>query len=114
MDPQSFGKTPKEFGIEADNWADAEKNFLEQAEDAKNLFRKKIIEKEIEKLEKEHGDFSPSLISLRLVDYCDNLTKPSRDFMTNNPGKKLPNDYALYPGKMDHTSCVVFKVQQYS
>ena len=30
--------------------------------------------------------------------------------METQPGKRLPKDYALYPGKMDHTTCVIFKV----
>lgn len=30
--------------------------------------------------------------------------------MENNAGIKLPADFKQYPGKMDHTSCVVFQV----
>jgi serine/threonine protein phosphatase PrpC len=110
LDPQSLGKSPREFQIEADTWSDAEKNFLEQAEEAKNAFRRKILEKEIETLE-QNNNLNPSSLSQVLVDFCDNLTAPSRDFMKQNPGKKLPNDYKLYPGKMDHTTCVVLKIQ---
>ena len=40
---------------------------------------------------------------------CD-LTKSSREFMRNNPNKKLPKN-AKYPGKMDHTTVCLMKVK---
>jgi hypothetical protein len=37
-------------------------------------------------------------------------TRSSREFMVTNPGKRLPKDYKRYPGKMDHATCLTFKV----
>ena len=45
-----------------------------------------------------------------LADYCLRTTYTSRWFMENNPTKRQPTDYKLYPGKMDHTTSVVIKV----
>jgi hypothetical protein len=32
--------------------------------------------------------------------------------MENHPDQKQPNDYKLYPGKMDHTSAICIKVKK--
>lgn len=46
-----------------------------------------------------------------LVDYCVCLTKSSRDWLENVEVGKLPEDYRLYPGKMDHTTCVAVQLR---
>mmetsp|Transcript_34720 Transcript_34720/g.54156 ORF Transcript_34720/g.54156 Transcript_34720/m.54156 type:complete len:277 (-) Transcript_34720:37-867(-) len=46
----------------------------------------------------------------QIMDHCESTTYSSRDFMESNPSKELPNDYKLYPGKMDHTTLVIFCV----
>jgi len=33
--------------------------------------------------------------------------------MEQNPNLPLINDYVKYPGKMDHTTCIAFKVGDY-
>jgi len=45
-----------------------------------------------------------------LVDHVFEVTRASREFMQNFPGKVLPVDYVNYPGKMDHCTCVAFRV----
>jgi len=44
------------------------------------------------------------------IQHAVDTTKPYRDFMTNFRGKKVPDDYTKYPGKLDHTSSLSFKV----
>ncbi len=45
-----------------------------------------------------------------LVDHSVKVTQVSRDFMLQNPEKQVPPNPKLYPGKMDHSSCVAFRV----
>jgi hypothetical protein len=42
------------------------------------------------------------------------LTAPSREFFLNNPGRRLPRDYKLFPGKMDHTTCLCIKIHPFA
>jgi len=37
-------------------------------------------------------------------------TKATRSFMEQNPGSPQSSDYKEYPGKVDHSTCVVMKV----
>lgn len=30
--------------------------------------------------------------------------------MQKNPGKRVPEDYELFPGKLDHTTCLTVKI----
>ena len=40
----------------------------------------------------------PGPIVQKLLEHCQRVTKNSRDFLENNPGKRLPSDYSKYPG----------------
>lgn len=39
------------------------------------------------------------------------VTYPSRRFMEQNPDKPEPDDHKVFPGKMDHTTCVALLAQ---
>lgn len=118
FDPQHLGKSPQELKVpggyqtwqEIDNLKDDE--VIKEAEKIKNLFIKRFINAMIggEKSTKPENKTSPSLFVNKLTDHCLKLTKPSRDFMEQNPTIPLPKDYNKYPGKMDHTTCVAFKI----
>lgn len=58
--------------------------------------------------------YIPSEIVNAVISHCVNATQSSRDWMHNNPGKRLPRDYVKFPGKMDHTTCVCFTVGKIS
>ena len=45
-----------------------------------------------------------------ILAHCEQVTKAGRKYMEDSNGKRLPQDYTLYPGKMDHSTCVVFTV----
>jgi len=53
---------------------------------------------------------SPHEFTNALIEHCRKLTITTRQFMEGNPEKGLPKDYVLYPGKVDHTTCIAFKV----
>lgn len=53
---------------------------------------------------------SPKDITDKLVQYCHQITESSRQWMQQNPTGKLPNDYRAFPGKMDHTTAITFRV----
>jgi len=40
-------------------------------------------------------------------------TGAGRQFMEQHPNTALEHDYVKYPGKMDHTTCVSFKIGMY-
>jgi len=113
FDPQLIGKTPSSYGVDIkdDSWAELEKvkgtELYIQAEKAKTQAMIQLMKQVV-------GDnFTPKNIATKLVNYCDNQTKSSREFMEMNPGSPLPKDYAQYPGKMDHTTCLSFSVGKY-
>ncbi|KAH3767670.1 cyclophilin B [Pelomyxa schiedti] len=56
------------------------------------------------------NDVTPTSVANSVLEYCQICTQESRDWMEKNPDKKLPVDYKLYPGKMDHTTCIVIQV----
>ena len=44
-----------------------------------------------------------------VMDHCVTTTQSSRDYMETHLGQELPTDYVTYPGKMDHTTCLIFR-----
>jgi hypothetical protein len=44
------------------------------------------------------------------LDFCENTTRASRSFLENSTGVRLPHDYANYPGKMDHSTCLCISI----
>lgn len=46
----------------------------------------------------------------RILAHCRSVNKKAIDFMRENPNEELPTNYSLYPGKMDHTTCLCFRV----
>jgi len=46
---------------------------------------------------------------VELHQHCYHITSNSRTFLESH-NEKLPKNYQLYPGKMDHTTCVAFFV----
>lgn len=118
LDPQHLGKTPKELAINLkdDDWNELEKQknspIYEEAEKIKSMFSMKFLSAMIggTKSTNQQTKTSCSLIVNKLTNHCLQVTQESRKFMENNPQKKLPKDYKLYPGKMDHSTVLAFKV----
>jgi hypothetical protein len=69
----------------------------------KQSFMEKIIAATINKCE----IISPKTIVQALIDHSHAVSSRSRAFLENSKGR-LPPDHRLYPGKMDHSTCVCF------
>eukprot|EP01090_Pellita_catalonica_P007897 TRINITY_DN1850_c0_g1_i1.p1 TRINITY_DN1850_c0_g1~~TRINITY_DN1850_c0_g1_i1.p1 ORF type:complete len:573 (+),score=89.02 TRINITY_DN1850_c0_g1_i1:91-1719(+) len=111
LDPQTLGITPEEVGIAGySTWAEAENIMCEKTDKIKNDFRvqfmKKLLLRSLENKNPATAEL-PQFLMHVIVNHSDELTKPSRKFMEANPNKRLPDDYSLYPGKMDHTTSIV-------
>jgi len=105
FDPECLGICPKDLPkwfqfSPSDTW----KNIpSEKALKAKELYMLKLMEKKL------HNVCTPADITNRILEHCLSTTEAGRKFMKSS-GKKLPDDYEKFPGKMDHTSCVTLKV----
>jgi len=55
-------------------------------------------------------DPSPSVVGKKIVRYCRETTRTSREMLEQTRGVRLTADYVKYPGKMDHTTIVVVLV----
>ncbi len=101
LDPMSLGKLPKDLGLSAVKWTDVP---AREAERAKDAFMLRLGADLLGRPE------SPKQAGVLLLQHALNITQPSRDFMITNPKLRLPSDYTLYPGKMDHTTCLTVRV----
>jgi len=110
LDPQQLGVNPSDLGVQADTWEKAGQLFPSETEDAKSDYRRKWLSDHFQTDEQ----LEPIFISDTLLKHCTVTTQSSRDFMEQNTSKKLPSDYTLYPGKMDHNTCVCFKVGDFN
>eukprot|EP01114_Cavostelium_apophysatum_P006034 TRINITY_DN17235_c0_g1_i1.p1 TRINITY_DN17235_c0_g1~~TRINITY_DN17235_c0_g1_i1.p1 ORF type:complete len:511 (+),score=112.09 TRINITY_DN17235_c0_g1_i1:213-1745(+) len=111
VDPQTLGKSPKTYNIAANTWEEAEKQYPNGTEEAKNSFRKKWVERTFHKLIEEYGSkIDPNDICDYILDYCIDLTRSGRDFLENNPNKRLSTNYVEFPGKPDHATIIVLRV----
>jgi len=105
LDPQTLGKSPSDLSVDGDNWEEVD---VAAGTKAKTQYMCNLLKKFI--LDENNETLTPKLITKRVINYCLDLTAPSREHMEQNPFIALANDYRKYPGKMDHTTCVAFKV----
>eukprot|EP01103_Thecamoeba_quadrilineata_P002855 TRINITY_DN12714_c0_g1_i1.p1 TRINITY_DN12714_c0_g1~~TRINITY_DN12714_c0_g1_i1.p1 ORF type:complete len:729 (-),score=133.49 TRINITY_DN12714_c0_g1_i1:24-2210(-) len=99
FDPQQLGYDSQTFGYPA--WTDvpnSEKLDYLKTEIAQNKFFGGSLETPL----------TPRDIVNTLIDHCLDVTSAARKFMTDNPNQRQPRDYKMCPGKMDHTTCLVF------
>jgi len=52
---------------------------------------------------------NPVIVNKRIIHHCLKVTAKSREWMEQNPNAKLERDWIRYPGKLDHTTCIVLK-----
>jgi len=109
LDPQTLGLPPSHFGIEFADWEQVD---YERGVDCKVQYMNGFITKLVKK---EDGEIiSPRVLSKKLIRHCIETTGAGRQFMEQNPRTALEHDYVKYPGKMDHTTCIAFKVGRYN
>ncbi|KAH3762246.1 cyclophilin B [Pelomyxa schiedti] len=102
FDPVQLGNTPRDMGIDANAWPQVPKPVVETT-------KKAFLAKFINDLYSTHPVTPASMVNVA-VDHAIVTTTPTRDFMEANPGQKQPSDYKKYPGKMDHTTAVAYRV----
>jgi hypothetical protein len=125
LDPAHLGFLPRDLDIEADEW-DQVPDFV-QSEEVKNRYRLRLLSQVIygqldsaykkRQLDSQSAptsaidDFpSPLEVVNNIMSYCKETCAASATWMQDNPHGRLPKDYRLYPGKMDHTTCVCVRV----
>eukprot|EP01113_Clastostelium_recurvatum_P025590 TRINITY_DN3079_c0_g1_i1.p1 TRINITY_DN3079_c0_g1~~TRINITY_DN3079_c0_g1_i1.p1 ORF type:complete len:615 (+),score=152.58 TRINITY_DN3079_c0_g1_i1:233-2077(+) len=112
LDPQQLGKLPvdmpRQFNLcpktpesASLGWDDVDATRSFQAKDH---YATHFLENLLEEVP------GPEDAAQRLLDHCKQLTQKSRDYMENNQGKRLPENYVEFPGKMDHTTCLCLRV----
>eukprot|EP01125_Pyxidicula_operculata_P011840 TRINITY_DN3876_c0_g1_i2.p1 TRINITY_DN3876_c0_g1~~TRINITY_DN3876_c0_g1_i2.p1 ORF type:complete len:291 (+),score=71.37 TRINITY_DN3876_c0_g1_i2:507-1379(+) len=105
LDPQTLGKSPKDVGLkDVESWDDVD---LDKGTKIKTKYMNDLITKIIFEKNKL---LTPKQISKKIIEYCMNITEASRHHMEQNPNLALEDDYQRFPGKMDHTTCIAFKV----
>jgi len=109
LDPEYMGISPRQCNVEADSWDQADPG---RAEAAKTAFTKAFLEVLVSSEMQSSGgkEVTPRLIAEAVVRHAVENTKQSRRFMMQYPQRRLPKDYTLYPGKMDHTTVVCFVI----
>jgi len=129
LDPSSLGVDPEELSpsFAGMNWDDACKANYQLAAEVKRQFSAKrladLINGQGSLFQTEFGNIKTEDVPSKgkdlvleeacrdITEYCLRVTKTSRDFMETNPRDKLPKDYKRYPGKMDHTTCVLVRAR---
>ena len=123
FDPQTLGKTPGDIGLSVDTWDFSslqDTRLQRRCYAVRNRFMLTRLRNVIEGASGRSFDeavatfdtssLTPDLITSRIMNYVWLTTKKSRQFMESNVHEKLPSDFSCFPGKLDHTTCVCFRV----
>jgi len=102
LDPQSLGVEPQQLLMDELTWNDVNDK---RCQTAKTQFRARLVSM----LMSQHN-WTVQNVTTRLLKHSLNVTKKTREWMQSNPRKREPTNYAQYPGKMDHTTCLAIRV----
>lgn len=100
------GFKPADVGLQGDSWNDVDIN---QAAVVDAAFVEEQLATIINGIQ---GEVHPQAICSAITDHCFKLTENTRQFMIQNPNCRLPKDYTLYPGKVDHTTVLCYQVAE--
>jgi serine/threonine protein phosphatase PrpC len=105
LNPQVLGKLPSDLGLTAPNneWKNVP---LDESNRIKTRFQLDTLAA----LLNQNKEKTPFFFTHSLIQHCFKTTLKARDFMEKNPAKVEPNNPVEYPGKMDHATCVAFRV----
>jgi Protein phosphatase 2C len=108
LDPELCGVSPDELLVVGESWDQVS---YDEAQDAKEAYTQYRLGRIFSQLS-AGGTITPRRITDALVHLCTQQTEKSRRFLSDpaNARRPLPTDYAQFPGKMDHTTCVAFRV----
>eukprot|EP01113_Clastostelium_recurvatum_P019328 TRINITY_DN2278_c1_g1_i3.p1 TRINITY_DN2278_c1_g1~~TRINITY_DN2278_c1_g1_i3.p1 ORF type:complete len:426 (-),score=78.94 TRINITY_DN2278_c1_g1_i3:30-1307(-) len=137
FDPQTMGKTPKEAGYHDDvKWETlSHQDLIVLKQTFRNTLLSEVIFSQTSPASSSSSsssststlpstsstpsstsshailyDINPDIVTERILRHCLETTRTSREWMEAHPGKRQPPDYRAYPGKMDHTTCVTYRV----
>jgi serine/threonine protein phosphatase PrpC len=99
LDPESLNVDPQAVGLDYPAWLDVP---IDERTRAKDIYRADLVAQHVDNTR------SPSEIAVNMLKWVRKVTENKRQFMENNSGKEEP---AELPGKMDHTTIVVFGVE---
>jgi len=105
--PKTLAVPPRDLKLDFDDWKEAAS--VINIEEVASRYRLTFMQNLLAEVER-----SPSAILKRVMEHCERVTRAGREWMENNPGQPLPDDYEKYPGKMDHVTCMVFRVGSFA
>jgi len=119
FDPQHLGKLPRDLHEFVENGLHTSKDKdlnsweeldVERVAKLKNRYRCKLLSNLL--LRDGLREINLDQFTKRVIEHCVNITHNSRRFMEEHTGSSLPCDYSQFPGKMDHTTVAVIRVQK--
>eukprot|EP01126_Amoeba_proteus_P006652 TRINITY_DN12320_c0_g1_i4.p1 TRINITY_DN12320_c0_g1~~TRINITY_DN12320_c0_g1_i4.p1 ORF type:complete len:265 (-),score=62.99 TRINITY_DN12320_c0_g1_i4:227-1021(-) len=109
LDPEVHGMKPPELGLDFDDWNNVDDEILAST---KSQFASKLLSRLYKQVKKQNDGFmTMEMLSEAIVQYCFDQTQLAKEFMEQFPNKHLPSDYSLFPGKLDHITCVCVRVK---
>ncbi|GAM17361.1 hypothetical protein SAMD00019534_005360 [Acytostelium subglobosum LB1] len=110
LDPQTIGVQPKDIQLPHESWESMD---AEKAQESKIKYMQEFLKMKLRTADVD-DPLTSKMIVEKLLEHCFETTRSSRDFMETFPNRPLPEDLKAYPGKMDHTTCVAFRVGKQS
>ena len=87
LDPQLRGKSPRDLGLDADDWEIAETKFPLESRTVKSKF---MID-EMNATVNTKSKVTAHHITTSLIKFSQQLTQPCRTYMEQNPGARQPS-----------------------
>eukprot|EP00727_Mastigamoeba_balamuthi_P004505 m51a1_g14052 putative cytosolic carboxypeptidase 1 (1825) ;mRNA; r:1197061-1204516 len=109
LDPEMLGRLPKEAAAcagyedpQVDQWSS-------MASHQRQTIKRRFAEEALARMwDSAAGD--PASFVDRAVRHCFDWTTATRQWIKDQPHKRVPPDYASFPGKPDHVSILCFRV----
>mmetsp|Transcript_14184 Transcript_14184/g.36229 ORF Transcript_14184/g.36229 Transcript_14184/m.36229 type:complete len:855 (-) Transcript_14184:59-2623(-) len=105
FDPQIMGLDPKDCNVDSESWEALDPL---SAISSKAEFSESYVAKELASFAAD-GSLSPSKVGTFMATQAWELSQAGRNEMESHPSVRLPQQYKLYPGKMDHVSAICFR-----
>lgn len=107
LDPQQMGFEPKNIGLtEGLTWKDVD---ADESQVRKLHWTLRFLQEQFFCIQPLYA-ITAKWLCRRLLRHTQDLTQKCRDFMESHPHAAQPKNYSDFPGKMDHTTCIVFRV----
>lgn len=110
LDPQNLGLSPAD--LRPDKYMPSQDWGTLPLAEAQALIDQHICASAKKLAEERAGDLpvTPDIMVNALIDHALQVTDSSRQFMLDHPNLPLPKDYRAFPGKMDHTTIIAFRL----